>query len=144
MGGSEVVVVVAMQETATDPISAALARGGTIDITTTGRRTGRPHRIEIWFHNLDGELYITGRPGRTRDWLANLRVAPDFVFHLKRGVQADLPARAEEITDPQEREKILRRIMIESWNNPISKVDHIIDRWVAGAPLIRVEVTPTG
>ena len=129
-----------MQETTTDPISAALANGGTVDITTTGRRTGRSHRIEIWFHNLSGELYITGRPGRTRDWLANVRVNPKIVFHLKQGVQADLPATAAEITDPKEREDVLRRILIESWNNPISKVDHIIDRWVAGAPLIRVEI----
>lgn len=129
-----------MQDTSTDRISAALATGGLIDITTTGRSTGKPHRVELGFHNLDGELYITGRPGRTRDWLANLRVNPNFVFHLKRGVNADLPATAEEITDSQKREKVLRRIMIERWNNPISKVDHIIDRWVSGAPLIKVEV----
>ena len=32
-----------------DAIVAALARGGTIDITTSGRRTGRPRRIEIVF-----------------------------------------------------------------------------------------------
>jgi hypothetical protein len=41
-------------------IEQALVHDLTIDITTTGRKTG--HRIEIGFHNLDGELYWTGLP----------------------------------------------------------------------------------
>jgi hypothetical protein len=41
----------------------ALASDRTIDITTTGRRSGQPRRIEIWFHNLGGRIYISGLPG---------------------------------------------------------------------------------
>ena len=42
-----------------DPaIRQALSRGQVIDITTTGRRTGIPRRIEIVFHNIDGRIYI--------------------------------------------------------------------------------------
>ncbi len=125
--------------TTTDPIGAALSRGGTIDMTTTGRNSGRPHRIEISYLNVDGDIYITGRPGRTRDWLRNLRADPTFTFHLKHAVRADLTANATEITDQTQREKVMRRIL-EIWGNPQSKIDHIIDRWVAGAPLVRVEV----
>ncbi len=77
-----------------------------IDITTTGRRTGRPRRVEIWFHNIDGQIIITGQPG-PRDWLANLIADPTFTFHLKGDVQADLPARARVITDPDERRAIM-------------------------------------
>jgi hypothetical protein len=50
-------------------IGRALKTDSLIDITTVGRRTGKPHKIEIAFHNLDGTLYISGRPGR-RDWYA--------------------------------------------------------------------------
>ena len=64
-----------------------------IDITTTGRKTGEVRRIEIWFHNLDGRLFITGTPGK-RSWYANLVAHPEFTFHLKEGVTADLPAHA--------------------------------------------------
>ena len=71
----------------------ALETERTIDITTTGRTTGRPHRIEMWFHNLDGRLYLTGTPG-ARGWHANLLAHPEFTFHLKGTVRADLPARA--------------------------------------------------
>ena len=75
-------------------IATALEQSGIADITTTGRKTGLPRRIEIFFHNFDGNLYLAGRPGFKRDWLANLDSNPDFTLHLKRGVSADIPARA--------------------------------------------------
>lgn len=121
-------------------IEQALNQGGIADITTTGRNSGQPRRIEIVFHSLHGEHYITGSPGRKRDWLANLGTNPEFTLHLKRGVQADVPATAEVLTDPDDRETALRRILLESWDNPPEKVDHIIGRWVASAPLIRFGV----
>src|SRR6267378_8159153 len=34
----------------------------TIDITTLGRRSGIPRRIEVWFHRVDGRWYLTGVP----------------------------------------------------------------------------------
>ena len=116
-----------------------MSRGGIADITTTGRKTGKPHRVEIGFQALGGDYFITGHPGRKRDWLANLSANPDFTLHLKRGVLADVPVTADVITDDAEREAVLRRILSESWDNPPSKVDHIIARWVDGAPLIRFE-----
>ena len=43
-------------------IQAALERGHTIDITTTGRRNGEPRRLEIVFNKIDGLIYISGTP----------------------------------------------------------------------------------
>ena len=77
-----------------------------IDITTIGRRSGEPRRIEIWFHNIDGRIIITGKPG-PRNWLANLTANPEFTLHLKGDVQADLPATARVIIDPEERDALL-------------------------------------
>lgn len=48
-------------------IEQALERGGIVDIITTGRRSGRPRRIEIYLHHFDGELWLTGRPRFPRD-----------------------------------------------------------------------------
>ena len=65
-----------------DPrIRAALDRGGIIDITTTGRRSGEPRRIEIVFHNIRGRIVISGMPARerVRAWLRNLEA--DFAAH---------------------------------------------------------------
>ena len=88
----------------------ALRRGHRIDITTTGRKTGQPRRIELVFHNLDGRIILSGRPGFPRSWLANLRDNPHFTFHLKGPVKADLPATARIVTDTAEREELLKPI----------------------------------
>ena len=51
-------------------------------LTTTGRRTGRPHTIEIWFA-LDGNtLYMLAGGGEGADWVKNLRRAPDVTVRL--------------------------------------------------------------
>ena len=71
----------------------ALEQDETIDITTTGRKSGQPRRTEIWFRRVRGRTYITGTPG-PRDWYVNMLADPRFIFHLKESVQADLPARA--------------------------------------------------
>lgn len=115
-------------------------RGGVVDITTTGARSGQPRRIEINFIILDDQYFITGHPGRKRDWLANMNANPDFTIHLKRGQSVDVAAKAAEVSDKAERSKVLYRILTETWGNPVSKADHILPRWVAGAPLVEFVV----
>ena len=109
----------------------ALARDRTIDITTIGRRSGQPRRAEIWFHNLDGRIYITGLPGR-RDWYANLLADPRFTFHLKESTAADLPARAIPVTHSEERRAILARIL-DALGRPGD-----LDAWISDSPLVEV------
>jgi len=119
-----------------DNVKQALERDRTIDITTTGRQSGRPRRLEIWFHNLDGRIYITGLPGR-RDWYANIVANPEFTFHLKQTVQADLPGRARPIADEQERRDVLERIL-----ERLDRADQL-ERWMQEAPLVEVELDGT-
>jgi hypothetical protein len=92
-----------------DVIKQALEQDRTIDITTRGRKTGQLRRTEIWFHNLDGELYITRTP-RPRDWYANLLGDPAFTFHLKESTQADLAAWATPVLDQVKRRDMITRI----------------------------------
>jgi deazaflavin-dependent oxidoreductase (nitroreductase family) len=112
-------------------IRAALARDRTVDITTIGRKTGAPRRIEIWYLRLGDKFYITGTPG-PRDWYANLLTHPEFTFHLKGSMRADLPARAIPITDPAERRAILERL-IDTMGRRSQ-----LDAWVRGSPLVEV------
>jgi deazaflavin-dependent oxidoreductase (nitroreductase family) len=115
------------------PIRDALTRGGRIDITTTGRKSGQPHRIEIVFHNVDGHLYISGMPGFKRSYIANLTADPHFTFHLKDGVHADLAATARVITDDAERREVLPDIA-RAWN----RTD--IETMVESSPLLEVSI----
>ena len=115
------------------PIRDALDRGGKIDITTTGRKTGQPHRIEIVFHNIGGRLYISGMPGFKRSYMANLAADPHFTFHLKDGVRADLAATARIITDEAERREVLIHVA-HNW-----KRDDV-DVMVESSPLFEVTI----
>ncbi|HEY7525883.1 MAG TPA: nitroreductase/quinone reductase family protein [Candidatus Limnocylindria bacterium] len=112
-------------------IRRALSRGHTIDLTTTGRRTALPRRIELVFHAIDGRIYISGMPGFPRSWLANIRANPRVTFHLKGAVQADLPATAHEITEPGERRRIMEQVA-RNWR----RTD--VDRMMVASPLIEV------
>ncbi|MEZ5228187.1 MAG: nitroreductase family deazaflavin-dependent oxidoreductase [Acidimicrobiales bacterium] len=110
----------------------ALQHDLTIDITTTGRQSGEPRRIEIWFLAVDGQVYITGTPG-PRHWLANLRANPRFTFHLKESAEADLPAIATEVDDPAERRMVIASMAAEWYRGQAP-----IEQLVAEAPMVRI------
>lgn len=118
-------------------IEASLSKGHVVEITTRGRRSGQPRRIEITFHNIGGRIYISGMPRRERrDWLANLDADPRFTFHLKGAVKADLPATARVIEDETERREILPHVA-RAW-----KRDDV-ENMVRYSPLIEVLLEPS-
>ena len=121
-------------------IEDALDRGGLVEITTTGRKSGQARRIEIYLHNFEGDLYLTGRSGFPRDWVANLHSNPHMTLHLKRGVQADLAATAEVVTDPDEKARIILRARVESWGADPDVAQKDLDYWVATSPLVRFSI----
>jgi deazaflavin-dependent oxidoreductase (nitroreductase family) len=51
-------------------------------LTTTGRRSGRPHRIEIWFIEEDGAVYLFSGGGEASDWVRNLVHHPHVELEL--------------------------------------------------------------
>ncbi len=115
----------------------ALNSGGIADITTTGRKTGLPRRIEIFFHHFDGSYYLTGRPGPKRDWEANISSNPNFVLHLKRGLEVDVPVAGEIVAESGERRAILLRALVDSFDTEPAKAERAVDRWVEESPLVR-------
>ena len=120
----------------------------TVDITTTGRRSGEPRRIEICFYRFEDAIYLSGVPApQRRNWLANLAANPSFTFHLKHGVVADLPAVAEVITDPTERRRVFVDFVddFNDRNGPDSPWGKaVLDEWVEGSPLARVSFPEAG
>lgn len=115
-----------------EPISRALRQAQVIDITTTGRTSGEPRRIEIVFHTIGGRIYITGMASpRKRSWLANLERDPRLTFHLKGAVKADLAAMARPVTDESERRTIFTEV-VKTWRN------QDLETMVAQSPLIEV------
>lgn len=117
-----------------EQVKRALETGDVIDITTKGRKSDQPRRIEIRFHNIDGTLYITGTPTRKRNWYANLHAHPEFTFHLKRATHADLRAQATPILDPAARRTIIAAIHQKTGRH------EDLDAWVERSPLVSVRI----
>ena len=107
----------------------------TVDITTMGRKSGEPRRIEIWSHYFDGRWIIISSPGK-RSWYANLIANPHFTYHLKGKRLRDLPAIARPITGEGERRAILTRLKEVSpyWDKHMDAIED----WVRGSRLVEV------
>jgi deazaflavin-dependent oxidoreductase (nitroreductase family) len=110
-----------------------LASQMTIDISTTGRRSGLPRRVEIWWFRVDGRFVITGTPGR-RDWLANVLADPRIVIHVDG---EDIPARAIPVDDPTFRRRVFTQ-PATSWYSSQSQLDRLVD----SAPMVEIFFDP--
>jgi deazaflavin-dependent oxidoreductase (nitroreductase family) len=71
-------------------------------VTTTGRRTGRPHRIEIWFGtsaSVPNRIYLLSGGGDRSDWVKNLMADPTVRVRIGEREWTGL---ALLVTDPDE------------------------------------------
>ena len=122
-------------------LAALLGDDRTVDIVTTGARTGLARTTEIWTTIIAGEVFICGTPNASRsgvdrlprDWLANLVANPRLTLRLKRGVQADVAAEAEPVRDEDERRRIMTAPATEFYRNAIS-----VDAAVRDSPIVRL------
>ena len=78
-----------------------LARTRTVDLVTTGRRSGQDQTVEIWWFHFEGRFIVTGTPGR-RDWYANVLAHPGVVIQTRHG---DFPATAIAVQDQEFRHR---------------------------------------
>jgi deazaflavin-dependent oxidoreductase (nitroreductase family) len=54
-------------------------------LTTVGRRTNRPHELEIWYARDGDTLYLLAGAGRSADWVRNLEADPRAGVRLPEG-----------------------------------------------------------
>ena len=73
------------------------------DVVTTGRRTGNPHEIEIWFGVDDDTMYLISGNGPGADWYRNALANPDVVVELAGETHRGI---ARDVTDPDERRRV--------------------------------------
>ena len=68
-------------------------------LTTTGRLTGRPHEIEIWFGVRGRSLYLLSGGGDRSDWVRNIAKQPQVRVRIRN---SNFSATARQITDLEE------------------------------------------
>jgi deazaflavin-dependent oxidoreductase (nitroreductase family) len=91
-------------------------------VTTTGRRTSRPHEIEIWFGVRDETLYVLSGGGDLSDWVRNLMAEPRVTLRIGGRTWE---ARARVVEDPDE-DVAARHLLATKYQG-----------WREGAPLSR-------
>ena len=80
-------------------------------VTTTGRVSGRPHEIEIWFALADSTLYILSGGGDRSDWVRNLIRAPETTVRIG---EREFAGRGRIVTDVDE-DHLARRLLLDKY-----------------------------
>ncbi|HUH07532.1 MAG TPA: nitroreductase family deazaflavin-dependent oxidoreductase [Egibacteraceae bacterium] len=107
-------------------------------LTTTGRRTGRPHTIEIWFGCSQGRLYLLAGGGEGADWVRNLLA--DRSVTLRLG-ERECAATARPVTDPAE-DSSARRLLAAKYQG--WREGQELSSWAGGALAVAVEPESAG
>ena len=81
-------------------------------LTTTGRVTGNPHRIEIWFVLVGETMYLMAGGRDRSDWVRNLQALPDVEVEIggrKRATTAQI------VEVGSEEDRLARQAMLEKY-----------------------------
>jgi deazaflavin-dependent oxidoreductase (nitroreductase family) len=97
------------------PDFSALANENFCYLTTTGRVTGRPHEIEIWFSLVPETrtLYMLSGGRDRSDWVKNLHRNPDVTVRVAGEKFSGL---AREARDAEE-DELARRLLVEKYES---------------------------
>ena len=78
-------------------------------LTTTGRKSGRPHEIEIWFGIREGRLYLLSGGGDAADWVKNLKQSP----RVKVRINSQTTAATARVVRPNTKEDAAARELLD-------------------------------
>lgn len=103
-------------------------------LTTLGRRSGKPHTIEIWFARENGTLYLLSGGGDSADWVRNLRKTPAVKVRIGSRTVA---ARAREVSAHDE-DALARRLLDEKYMG--WKTGKRLSSWARNALPVAIEL----
>ena len=89
-------------------------------LTTTGRLTGRPHMIEIWFALEDGNLYMLSGGRDRSDWVKNLRETPRVTVRI---ADETFEGKARIVEDAEE-DELARSLLVEKYEKRPGSLDN--------------------
>jgi deazaflavin-dependent oxidoreductase (nitroreductase family) len=104
-------------------------------LTTTGRRTGRPHTIEIWFVAAGGTVHLMAGGRESADWVRNLQADPAVTLRVG-GQEWPATARVVEVGTPEDADA-RRRMLAKYATSP----DDLIG-WGRSALVVAVDLAP--
>lgn len=106
-------------------------------ITTTGRRTGRPHTVEIWFARAGTTLYVLCGARERADWVRNLLADP--VVRIRVGEGEEVEAAPRVLESGSAEDALARRLVQARYQQP-GATD--LDGWGRSALAVAFDLGP--
>lgn len=101
-------------------------------LTTTGRRTGRLHTIEIWFALNGITLYMLSDGGGQADWMKNARKTPQVSIRIGTHI---FSGHARDVYNCEE-DALARRLV----HSKYSSAEDDLDDWAATALPLAIDL----
>ena len=81
-------------------------------LTTTGRITAAPHRVEVWFAREGGSVYLLAGGGDRSDWVRNLMISPDVTLQIGDRKRT---TRARVVAAGSDEDALARRLLVDKY-----------------------------
>ena len=115
------------------PLDRSLDREDYCYLTTSGRVSGKPHTIEIWFTIVEGVLYMLAGGRERSDWVRNLRTTPSVQLRIRdRRWQA-----TARVAEDRPRDAGIRKAVADKYR---ARGSSDLDDWERDALPVAVEV----
>jgi deazaflavin-dependent oxidoreductase (nitroreductase family) len=94
-----------------------------IYLTTTGRKTGKPHTVELWFSSAGDRVYLS-HEGKATDWMKNIRKNPSVNIRIGK---LQLAGKATSTKEGSESREAGKKALYEKYYGPATKA--VLDDW---------------
>ena len=105
-------------------------------LTTTGRVSGRPHEIEIWFGLRDNTLYLLSGGGDKSDWVKNLLKNPSVTVRIAKRIFAGTARLVKE----KEEDTMARYLVARKYHEMDN--ENTLDEWARTALPVAIDLSP--
>jgi len=106
-------------------------------LTTTGRVSGRPHEIEIWFGIHGNTLYLLSGSDKS-DWVRNLLHHPVVTVRIEKHTFAGMAR----IVNDQEEDRMARHLIARKYQE--WEEDHSLSDWARMALPVAIDLSLSG
>jgi len=104
-----------------------------IHLTSTGRKTGKPRMVELWFAFNGGKVYLS-HEGEETDWMRNIKKNEQVTFEI---AGKSFTGKARYLKDSEDKAWIARVALYEKYYGKASK--EVIEDWFSLSRLLLID-----
>ncbi len=116
-------------------ILSVLAKEEYCYLTTTGRVSGRPHEIEIWFGLRNNTVYLLSGGGEKSDWVKNLLKNPSVTVQIRKRAFAGTARLVKE----KKEDTMARHLVAEKYHEMDD--EKTLDEWARTALPVAIDLS---